>query len=138
MRVRKILLGRRRVLFLAAAAAALPLAAASNPALAQSGWQAEWNRTLEAAKKEGAIAVAGSRSPDARRVMSALWKRDFPDIDLNYTVGSSTSWVPRVLAERSAGKFLWDAFCTGPTGGFTLGENGALDPMLDHLILPEL
>jgi iron(III) transport system substrate-binding protein len=129
---------RHALRLIGAAALALPLAAASHAALAQSGWQAEWNRTLEAAKKEGALAVAGSRSPDARRVMTALWKRDFPDIDLNYTVGSSTSWVPRVLAERGADKFLWDAFCTGPTGGFTLGQNGALDPLLGHLILPDV
>ena len=72
-------------------------------ALAQ-GWKAEWDALIAAANKEGAVAVAGSRSPDARRVMIERWKKDFPGIEIQYTTGSSNTWVPKVLEERKADK----------------------------------
>jgi iron(III) transport system substrate-binding protein len=123
---------------LALAAAAIVLAAAILPARAQSDAKAEWDKLVAAANQEGEVSVAGSRSPDVRRVMIARWKKDFPKIKINYTTGSSTSWMPRMLAERKAGKFLWDVFATGPTGGMSLAHLGALTSIMPLLVLPDL
>ncbi len=123
-----------------ALAAALALSAAlwsAPPARAQIG-SAAWDKLVAAANAEGEVAVAGSRSPDVRRVMIARWKHDFPKIRINYTTGSSTSWMPKMLAERKAGKFLWDVFATGPTGGMSLAHVGALTSIMPLLVLPEL
>jgi ABC-type glycerol-3-phosphate transport system substrate-binding protein len=109
------------------------------PSLAAAqGWKAEWEALIDAAKKEGAVAVAGSRSPDARRVMVERWQKDFPGIQIEYTVGSSTQWMPRMMEERKAGKFLWDIFATGPSGGLSLSHAGALAPMLPLLVRPDV
>jgi ABC-type glycerol-3-phosphate transport system substrate-binding protein len=109
------------------------------PALAAAqSWKPEWDRLVAEAKKEGAVAVAGSRSPDARRVLIERWKKDFPGIEIQYTTGSSNTWVPKVLEERRADKFLWDIFATGPTGGYMLAYAGALERITPHLFIPEL
>jgi ABC-type Fe3+ transport system substrate-binding protein len=101
-------------------------------------WKADWDRLVAAAKSEGVVSVAGSRSPDVRRVMIERWKQDFPGIDLQYTTGSSTQWMPKMMAEREAGKFLWDIFATGPTGGLSLSHANALAPLLPLLIRPDV
>jgi len=107
-------------------------------ALAQTGWKAEWASLVAAANKEGLVSAAGSRSPDARRVMIERWKKDFPGIEIQYTTGSSTQWMPKMLAEREAGKFLWDIFATGPSGGLSLSHAKALQPMLPLLVRPDV
>ena len=106
-------------------------------ALAQ-GSKAEWEALIAAAKKEGAVTVAGSRSPDVRRVMIERWQKDFPGIAIEYTTGSSTQWMPKMMAEREAGKFLWDIFSTGPSGGLSLSHANALAPLLPLLMRPDV
>jgi len=123
--------------------AAVVLLLAPSLAFAQSpdqvrGWKAEWDKLIADAKAEGAVTVAGSRSPDARRVMTERWRQDFPGIAIEYTVGSSTQWMPRMMEERKAGKFLWDIFATGPSGGLSLSHAGALAPMLPLLMRPDV
>ncbi len=128
----------RKLAFAAAALALCAVLLPVAPARAQSDAKAGWDKLVAAANTEGEVSVAGSRSPDVRRVMIARWKHDFPKIKINYTTGSSTSWMPKMLAERKAGKFLWDVFATGPTGGMSLAHVGALTSIMPLLVLPEL
>ena len=120
-----------------ARALAIVLTLAPSFAAAQDG-KAAWDALVAAANKEGSVTVAGSRSPDARRVMTERWRQDFPGIAIEYTVGSSTQWMPRMLEERKAGKFLWDIFATGPSGGLSLSHANALSAMLPLLIRPDV
>jgi iron(III) transport system substrate-binding protein len=122
-----------------ARALAVVLLLAPLAAQAQSAdWKADWEKLIAAAKAEGSVTVAGSRSPDARRVMTERWRKDFPDIAIEYTVGSSTQWLPRMMEERKAGKFLWDIFATGPSGGLALSHAGALADMMPMLMRPDV
>lgn len=105
-------------------------------ALAQD---AEWNRTVEAAKQEGLLVIGG---PPARALRSALtdeFTKAYPELKIEYVGGFPHELEPRILQERGAGRFLWDVYISGaPSAIFTLKAKGALDPILPALMLPEV
>ncbi len=98
-----------------------------------------WNQAVAAAKKEGALVIAG---PPARSLRSALtddFAKAFPDIKIEYVGGFPNELEPRMLAERGAGRYLFDVYVNGaPSAIFTLKATGALEPILPNLILPEV
>lgn len=100
---------------------------------------AEWNRTVEAAKQEGLLVIGG---PPARALRSALtdeFTKAYPEIKIEYVGGFPHELEPRILQERGAGRFLWDVYISGaPSAIFTLKARGALDPILPALMLPEV
>lgn len=125
----------------AAAAVALVLGAgAPGDAAAQSAdWQKVWNETVAAANKEGAVACGCPRHPGSRKFLLTQWAKDYPQIKLEYTGAKLPEWPARVEAERSAGKYLWDVFFTGPGPEiYRLAGNKVFDPLVDHMILPEV
>jgi ABC-type Fe3+ transport system substrate-binding protein len=106
------------------------LAAQSKPA-----WQQEWEKTLEAAKKEGQVAVYIS-GYDA---ILPDFEKEFPEIKVVAVTGRGNQLGPRLLAERRAEKFLADVSSTGANPNyqqFHLAK--ALDPIKPALILPEV
>ncbi len=48
-------------------------------AAAQPDGRAEWNRLLEAAKREGRVAVAGAPSVEFRAALSAAFQKAYPE-----------------------------------------------------------
>jgi iron(III) transport system substrate-binding protein len=115
---------------------ALLVAFLSMPARAQD---AHWNRVVDAAKSEGLLVIGG---PPARALRSALtdeFGRAYPEIKIEYLGGFPHELEPRILAERGAGRFLWDVYVSGaPSAIFTLKAKGALDPILPAMLLPEV
>ncbi len=101
-------------------------------------WQAAWSRTVAAANQEGTVVVCMSPSPARRDYLLKQWKADFPDIELSLSIVSGSSFVPSIVTERAAGRYLWDVFESGPTSGFSAIKAGLLDPLLPELILPEV
>ena len=119
-----------------AGALGLLVALAVPGAHAQSG-NAEWDKTVAAAKKEGQLLVNLSPNRSSRAFVTKAWKMDFPEITLNATSIRGGQFIGRILAERKAGKFLWDASFAGGSSGYRLAKQGVLDPLLPELILPE-
>ena len=113
------------------------LCAASGAFAAQvkPAWQQEWERTLEAAKKEGQVAIYIS-GYDA---VLPDFEKEFPEIKVIAVTGRGNQLGPRLLSERRAEKFIADVSSTGTNPNYQqyyLGK--ALDPIKPALILPEV
>lgn len=107
-------------------------------AVPDSSWQAEWDQVLQAAKKEGKVAVIGFLSREVREVLTEPFQKQY-GIPVEY-LGSQGPEVPtKVSTERRAGKYLWDVFVGGTTTGLTaMVPMKLLDPLEPSLILPEV
>jgi iron(III) transport system substrate-binding protein len=102
-------------------------------------WQAEWKAAVAAATKEGKVVCGCPQHPGSRKYLLAQWATDYPNIKLEYTPAVKPEWDSRVVAERNAGKYLWDAYFSGPAPTiYKLADEGGLDPLLPALILPDV
>src|ERR671924_633965 len=74
-------------------------------------WQAEWEQTLSAAKKEGEISFYGSQGYE--KVFEVFQKR-YPEIKVtSNTVRRGSEHGQAVMSERRAGKYIVDLFING-------------------------
>lgn len=112
--------------------------AQSSPPRSKSGWQAEWERVVKAAKEEGSVAVLGPPGNDVRRALTEPFEKSFPGIKVDYSGATGAKMAPRLLAERRAGHYLADVHVGNPGTTLTiLFPIGALEPIRPALILPE-
>jgi ABC-type glycerol-3-phosphate transport system substrate-binding protein len=77
-------------------------------AVAQTPWQQEWTKTLDAARSEGVVVVSGPPGPQQREAFVAGWKKAFPEIKIEYTAVRGTQILPNVVRERQSGLYNWD------------------------------
>ena len=108
--------------------------------LANAGvaWQDEWERVLQAAKKEGKIALIGPVGADRRDALTIAFEKKY-GIGVEYHADSGAGILPRLSAERKADRYLWDVVVTGTTTGLeNLIPARVLDPLEPNLILPEV
>ena len=106
------------------------LAAQPKPA-----WQQEWEKTLDAAKKEGQVVVyiGGYEAvlPD--------FEKEFPEIKLVVVPARGAQIVQRLISERRGDKYLADVVSTGANATYQqLYPAKVLDPIKPALILPEI
>lgn len=142
MEIRRRLAGRASRLAPLICGLALLSAGASAPAMAQSGarpdWQARWDRTVAAAKKEGEINISGPSGRGWREALSKF-QDAYPDITVKITPSAGRSFWPRVMKEYEVGQYLWDLRIGGTDNlSYKLKSQGYLDPVRDELILPEV
>jgi iron(III) transport system substrate-binding protein len=107
----------------------------ASAAQVKPAWQQEWEKTLEAAKKEGQVAIYIS-GYDA---VLPDFEKEFPEIKVIAVTGRGNQLGPRLLSERRAEKFIADVSSTGANPNYQqyyLGK--ALDPIKPALILPEV
>ncbi|MBM4261421.1 MAG: extracellular solute-binding protein [Deltaproteobacteria bacterium] len=105
---------------------------------AEAKSDAEWARTLEAAKKEGKVSVFLYQRENIEAAVKAF-ERKYPEIQVVTAATPAAETGPRLMAERRAGKFLWDICICGPTTPFAvLYPAKALDPIKPGLLLPEV
>ena len=99
--------------------------------------QMEWEKTVEAAKKEGQVNVYIT---GWGAVLNAgEFQKRYPEIRVVGVHGQGRQISQRVLAERRAGKYLPDVVSAGlQTNYRTLHGTRALDPIKPALILPEI
>ncbi|HSK30140.1 MAG TPA: hypothetical protein VLA17_09265, partial [Candidatus Limnocylindria bacterium] len=112
------------------------LSLVSNPAMAaQANWNAEWERTLAAARREGQVNVYIYRYEK----LLAEFKKNFPGINVVSVTGRGNELTTRIMSERRAGKYIADVYSGGTGGNFNVLYKGkALDPIKPALILPEV
>lgn len=105
---------------------------------AKPSWQVEWEKTVEAAKKEGQ--VNATLSGTWREILDAgVFQKRYPEIKVVTMVGrGSGDIIPRMLAERRAGKYLLDVYSSGGSAHTVLYPAKVLDPIKPTLILPEV
>jgi iron(III) transport system substrate-binding protein len=129
MRSRTVMMVLQRIALLSLFISS-PTAAASS-----SGWQAEWEKTLDLAKKEGQISVYTKAGYD--KAFAAFQKR-YPEIKVTSVAGQAVDVTNRLLAERRAQKYLADVFSFGVRSTLSLLNTNGLDPVRSVLLLPEV
>ncbi len=102
---------------------------------AHANWETEWNRTVEAAKKEGKVRIYLSSNQNTLLVKSGAFQKKFPEIKVILALGNP---LHRIMTERRVGKYLADIAFSGPGSLWQLYLAKALDPVRDTIILPEV
>ena len=125
---------RRRTFLHQAAATGLALAA--GPAWAQIS-EADWQKTVAAANEEGKLVLIVAPNPLQRDFLLKQFKEDYPKIDLSITLISGSNFVPSVVTERAAGKYMWDVHLTGPNTGHLATKAGLFDPLKPEFVTSE-
>jgi len=115
----------------------------SSPAAREAGasWEGEWQKVLRAAEKEGQVDVYGINPVGNNlRVIWEGFQQRFPNIKLNSAIlGRGADMVPKIMAERRAGKYLADVVLAGPTTLYTTFYPARiLDPVPPLLLLSEV
>jgi len=101
------------------------------------GWEAEWQRTLEEAKKEGQVNIYHTRGPFDK--LFGEFNKRYPWIKATSVTGRGGELISRMMAERRAGKYLSDAYLgSSGTPLDVLYPAKMLEPVQPFLILPEV
>jgi iron(III) transport system substrate-binding protein len=108
------------------------------PAHAAEGrlaWQIEWERTVEAAKKEGQLVLYASEGYEE---VFRDFRKKYPEIKVTLGIIYGAESTSRFMAERRAGKYLIDLYVNGNTTAFSLYNAKNLAPLKPALLLPEV
>ena len=100
-------------------------------------WQLEWQKTIEAAKKDGQLSLYGGQEITHPDILAAF-NKEFPFIKVVTVTGRGGDLMARIIAERRADKYLTDLMASGPNGPRMLYLGKALDPITPAFILPEV
>lgn len=99
-------------------------------------WKADWEKSLQAAKKEGQLMLYGSADFEK---LFVEFNRKFPGIKVTGVFGRGADVAKRFMAERRADRHLADLYVNGMTTGYNVFYKAkALDPIPPVLILPEV
>jgi iron(III) transport system substrate-binding protein len=99
-------------------------------------WKADWEKSVEAAKKEGQLTLYGS--PDFEGLFGEFHKK-YPEIKITGVFNRGADVAKRLMAERRADKYLADLYVNGMTTGYNVFYKGkVLDPIPPLLVLPEV
>jgi iron(III) transport system substrate-binding protein len=105
--------------------------------LAGAQWQAEWEKTLAAAKKEGTVVAGIPASSELRKAIGTKFKEKFGiAIELQSSRGPEN--VTRIISEFSAGVRYFDILVAGGATPLALVAAGAAEEFLPYMILPEV
>jgi iron(III) transport system substrate-binding protein len=100
-------------------------------------WKEEWQRVVEAAKKEGQLSLYGGQEISHPDIIAAF-NKEFPFIKVLTATGRAPDLMTRIVAERRADKYLADVMASGPNGPRMLYLGKSLDPIAPAFILPEV
>jgi iron(III) transport system substrate-binding protein len=100
-------------------------------------WQATWEKTVAAAKKEGKLNFYVGRY--GSEPLLNEFRKEFPEIKLVTVNGAGNTLGTRILSEIRAGNVVADLFSGGANTNYEiLYEGKALDSIKSTLILPEV
>ncbi len=101
------------------------------------GWQQEWEKTVEAAKKEGQVNVYMWSTISV--LDAGVFQKRYPGIKVLGVTGRRGQIENRIFTERRAGKYVADVITHGVNPNATLFYPGkSLAPIKPLLILPEV
>jgi iron(III) transport system substrate-binding protein len=104
---------------------------------AKPSWQATWEKTVAAAKKEGKLNFYVGRY--GSEPLLNEFRKEFPEIKLVTVNGAGNQLGIRILTEIRAGKVVADLYSGGANTNFDILYQGkALDSIKSLLILPEV
>lgn len=104
---------------------------------ARPAWQAEWEKTVAEAVREGKVVIYGPPGPNVRLALTEGFEKAYPGISVDYTSSTGSAVAPRLTTERNAGIFTVDLHIGGTTTILTSLKPFAV-PIEQFLILPEV
>ncbi|MGH7844956.1 MAG: extracellular solute-binding protein [Candidatus Binatia bacterium] len=121
---------------LAISLSSLALLHAAEP---KKGWESEWEKTVEAARKEGQVSVYFWQGGQLEKAIQAFEKK-YPEIKVNATGGRGSNFVVRITSEMRAGKYLADICICGVTSPYAVlhKKANALESIRSVFILPDV
>ena len=106
---------------------------------AQSSKSAEWEKVLEAGKKEGKVVVSIPTSAELRKEFESGFQKAYPGIELELNVARGASNINKIAEEQNAGVRSIDLHIGGTTSIITgLLVPNFLEPVMPSMILPEV
>lgn len=122
-----------------AAALSVFLLLFSADARAQGNWQAEWEKIVAAAEKEGALNVGGPPGDTYRLALMEVFQKKYSKIRVEWDGGEGRVKIPKIVRERQAGIFSMDVYLGGSGSPLAaLKPIGAFDPLRPELLLPDV
>ena len=104
----------------------------------KQAWEVEWQKTLDAAKKEGRVVLYTTAGPEIRTAFAGAMKDKY-GLEMEFVTGRAAEMITKILNERRAGLFLGDAYMSGaPSAIAMLVPEGVIDPIIPDLVLPEV
>ena len=124
------------------ASAIVCLVALQSAAFAQGAnpsWKAEWDKTLEPAKKEGRVVVSVPASNELRKLVEEGFKKRYPAIEVELVPARGSTIIRRIADEYKAGVRNFDVHIGGSNSVVSgLLVEGVLDAVEPYFILPEV
>ena len=105
---------------------------------AKAPGQTEWDKTVEAAKREGKLVAGIPASAELRKNLGEAFKARFPGIELELTTSRGPTNAGKIAAEHAAGMRYFDLLISGTSTPFNLLHAGILDPVEPLLVLTEV
>jgi ABC-type Fe3+ transport system substrate-binding protein len=100
--------------------------------------QAEWDKTVEAAKKEGKVTISIPASAEMRKQIEDNFKKRF-GIEVEVFTSRGSAGVRRIADELKAGVRHFDLHIGGSSSIVSgMLDEGILDPIEPWLVLPEV
>jgi len=129
----------RLALLILSAIPALLFVSIAASAQTTPGANSEWERTLEAAKREGKVVVSVPTSAELRKLFETGFQRRFPDIELELSVARGSSNINKIVEEQNAGIKNIDLHIGGTTSIISglLGQK-LLEPVAPSMLLSEV
>jgi iron(III) transport system substrate-binding protein len=119
-------------------AALVTASASAFGAAAPAGGDAEWNKTVAAAKKEGKIVIIGPSGSDVRDAYTIGFQKKYPEIEVDFSGMRGAEVAPKLLAELNAKHYLTDIAVAGTTTALaSLVPANAVVPLQPYLMGPE-
>jgi iron(III) transport system substrate-binding protein len=105
---------------------------------AKAPWQAEWEKTLESANKEGKLVAGIPASAELRKAIGEGFRNRFPGIELELTTSRGPTNASKIAAEHAGGVRYFDLLISGTATPFSLLNAGILEPEEPLFLLPEV
>ena len=98
--------------------------------------RAEWERIVEAAKKEGQLTLYHWGAP--LMLDAGAFQKAYPEIKVTTVSAMGIELMQRILAERRGEKYIPDVYIAGIASMVVLHKAKVFDPIKNALILPEV
>lgn len=129
----------RRFFATIAAVTGFILVLAAQLAAQSANFKAEWDKTVELAKKEGRLVVSIPASAELRKLTEEGFKKRYGGIDLELVPARGTSITRRIVEESKAGVRNFDIHIGGTNSIINgLLDEGVLEPVEPYFILPDV
>lgn len=113
-------------------------AAPAAPVPVKAAWEEEWERTLNAAKRDAKVIVFTGVGPETRSAMGKVFRERFGILP-EFITGKGAELSTKLITERGAGLYTGDVYIGGGTTiTQVLHPNGVVDPIEPALLLPEV